>query len=62
MDKIASFVVGFLLSVFIVISAVKGELREGLEAARLIEECQKTLPRNQYCRIVAEPVVDDLEV
>ena len=34
---------------------------KGLESQSLIEECEKSLPRNEYCKIVAIPKTDEEE-
>ena len=50
---VTSFLVGFLAAVlsFLVISA----LYPGNLSQDLLDECEKTLPRNQNCVIIAVP-------
>ena len=55
MDVVVSFVLGFFLSFLIGAILMGDECLIGTKAEPLIVECEKELPRNEYCTIIAVP-------
>ena len=50
-----NLVLSFILGIITTIVFNAKELDKGYETISLIEQCQKNLPRDQYCIIIAVP-------
>ena len=57
---VPSFIMGVVLTVLLMM-AIIGDPIVGSYGQSIIKECEAELPRNQNCRIVAEPIPLDEE-
>jgi len=61
MGWFVSFLAGCILTILVIDDIMNEACVKGLEAQNIIEECEKSLPRNEYCKIVAVPKTEEEE-
>ena len=55
METFVSFVVGLVIGAYIMGFLLGDEMRIGINAVPMIANCEKELPRNEHCTIIAVP-------
>lgn len=55
MGVVVGFLFGMVLSFGVTMNVFESEVNTGYRSKELIKQCQKDLPRDQYCTIIAVP-------